>query len=587
MKHARILIVEDEPIVAMGIGTSLVKLGYRVAGTAASGEQAVKAARELAPDLILMDIRLKGSMDGVSAALEVRRDPGTPVVFLTAYADEPTLARAKGAGPFGYIQKPFQEKDLHMAIEMAFLRSSLEKKLSETAAAAEYQRGFFEAIFDANPNGILVVDAQFRVRAVNQALERMLGRDAMGLTGKQFGEVFRCPHAGGGKGCGDTEGCSDCRLLAVVTAALAGSQAYRNHARWELSGDGKGPHFDLLASTRGVEYQQSRLALVILEDITELSELRRQSPRRDTFVGIIGRHPKMREVFEAIHDVSRSNAPVLVLGESGTGKELVAHAIHDSSLRAGKPFVPVNCGALPESLLESELFGHVKGAFTGAIRDKKGRFELADGGTIFLDEIGDLTQVMQVKLLRVLQEGTLEKVGGEKTLKVDVRVISATHKDLRGEVAAGRFRDDLYYRLCVVPIALPPLRERGDDILLLAAEFLKGYEGRPGEGGYSLGPDTQRLIEGYSWPGNVRELQNAMQYAVIKSRGLVIEPQHLPRALAAAASVVPPAQRTASRLTRAAVDEALRQVDGNRVQAARLLGVSRATFYRFLATSGK
>jgi DNA-binding NtrC family response regulator len=585
MERTRILIVEDEPIVALGIGTSLGKMGYHVAGTAATGEQAIKAARELAPDVILMDIRLQGTMDGVSAAAEIRSSSGAPVVFLTAYADEQTLTRAKAASPFGYVQKPFQDKDLHLAIEMALLRSSLEKKLNVAIAEAEHQRAFFEAIFETNPNGILVVDAECRVRAANQAIERMLGLGADQLTGRHVGAVFRCAHAATGKGCGESPGCSDCRLLAAVTAALAGSQAFRNRTQMRLSVDGKGPRLELLVSARGIDFQNRKLAVVILEDVTELSALRRQTRRPDSFSGMIGRHPKMAEVFEAIRDVSRASAPVLVLGESGTGKELVARAIHDSSLRAGKPFVPVNCGALPESLLESELFGHVRGAFTGAIRDKKGRFELADGGTIFLDEIGDLTQVMQVKLLRVLQEGTIERVGGEKTLRVDVRVISATNKDLREEMAAGRFRDDLYYRLCVVPINLPPLRERGGDIPLLAAEFLKGYESRSGSGGHSLGPDALRLIEGYSWPGNVRELQNAIQYAVIKARGQVIGAQHLPPTLAAAVDA-PQIHRRRPLLSRAAVEEALRETGGNRVKAAGRLGISRATLYRFLAGSG-
>jgi transcriptional regulator with GAF, ATPase, and Fis domain len=245
--------------------------------------------------------------------------------------------------------------------------------------------------------------------------------------------------------------------------------------------------------------------------------------------------------------------------------------------------VPVNCGALPENLLESELFGHVRGAFTGAIRDKKGRFELADGGTIFLDEIGDLTQVMQVKLLRVLQEGTFERVGGEKTLRVDVRVISATHKNLRDEVVAGRFREDLFYRLSVVPLTIPPLRERGGDLLLLAAEFLKRYGGASEAGERSLGLDALRLIESYSWPGNVRELQNALQYAVIKATGPVIGAQHLPPTLAAVDA--PPVYGRRPRLSRAAVETALRETGGNRAKAASRLGVSRATLYRFFAAS--
>jgi DNA-binding NtrC family response regulator len=581
----RILIVEDEPIVALGIATSLGKLGYRVAGRVATGEQAVEAARDGGADLVLMDIRLAGRMDGVAAAEQIARVHGAPVIFLTAYADEKTLERAKAASPFGYVKKPFQDTDLHLAIEMALLRSSMEKKLNAAVEEADSQRGFFQALFEANPNGILVVDAAHRVHAANQVVERLLGRRPEQLSGTRIGELFRCANASASVRCGNTPGCGDCRLMSAVASALAGSQAYRHRTQLSLGAAGQGPRIDVLVSASGIEHRGERLAVVILEDVTELSALRRRSRQEDAFSGMVGRHPKMLEVFEAIRDVSRASAPVLVLGESGTGKELVARAIHDGSLRAGKPFVPVNCGALPESLLESELFGHVRGSFTGAIRDKKGRFELADGGTIFLDEIGDLTPLVQVKLLRVLQEGTFERVGGEKTLQVDVRVISATHKNLRQEVAAGRFRDDLYYRLCVVPITLPALRERGDDIRLLAAEFLKGYPGRSGAAGYSLGAEALRVFERHAWPGNVRELQNALQYAVIKARNPILEVRDLPPTLAASAG---PARAGGPppRLSQAAVERALRETGNNRAKAARQLGVSRATLYRFLGPSG-
>ena len=207
-------------------------------------------------------------------------------------------------------------------------------------------------------------------------------------------------------------------------------------------------------------------------DITEVTRLRRRLKTEQSFAGIVGRDTKMLELFDTIRQVADVNIPVLIQGESGTGKELVAAAIHNECPSADKLFVPVNCGALPEGVLESELFGHVKGAFTGAIHDRKGRFELANGGTIFLDEIGDIPAAMQVKLLRVLQEGIFQRVGGEENIKVDVRVISATNKNLAEEVAAGRFREDLFYRLCVVPVYLPSLRERRNDIPLLAEHFL-------------------------------------------------------------------------------------------------------------------
>jgi DNA-binding NtrC family response regulator len=288
----------------------------------------------------------------------------------------------------------------------------------------------------------------------------------------------------------------------------------------------------------------------------------------------------MLDVYEQIRNLAVSDYPVHITGETGTGKELVAAAIHNESPRAGGPFVPVNCGALPEGLLESELFGHVKGAFSGAIRDKKGRFELADGGTLFLDEVSELPRHMQVKLLRVLQSGTFERVGGEKTISVDARIISATNRDLRREMERQNFREDLYYRLSVVPIRIPALRERKNDIPLLAAHFLKQAV-EQGRKAVRLSEDALSLMMDYSWPGNVRELQNAIHFALVKSRGLNIEAEHLPLEIkeAACAAVKP---GPAPRLTSDAVTAAIREAGGNKSKAAKLLGVGRATLYRFL-----
>ncbi|MBW2144240.1 MAG: sigma-54-dependent Fis family transcriptional regulator, partial [Deltaproteobacteria bacterium] len=261
--------------------------------------------------------------------------------------------------------------------------------------------------------------------------------------------------------------------------------------------------------------------------------------------------------------------------------ELVAAAIHNEGSRAKKPFVPVNCSALPEGLLESELFGHVKGAFTGALRDKKGRFELAHGGTLFLDEIVDLPKVVQVKLLRVLQEGTFEPVGSEKTVSVDVRLISAANRDLKHEVKKGNFRDDLFYRINVVPILLPPLRERKNDIPLLIENFLEksAQEGHVSGG---ISKDALAAMIDYSWPGNVRELQSAIRFALVKSKGQRIKPDHLPLELKENVSLHP-SRGPSRKLSLESVRSALTQTGGNKAKAAKLLGVGRATLYRFMS----
>ncbi|MBI1785213.1 sigma-54-dependent Fis family transcriptional regulator, partial [Candidatus Sumerlaeota bacterium] len=260
----------------------------------------------------------------------------------------------------------------------------------------------------------------------------------------------------------------------------------------------------------------------------ENEELHKVVEERYGFQNIVGRSPAMEAIFQTVRQVAPSKATVLVQGESGTGKELIARAIHFNSPRARRPFITVNCGALAQGLLESELFGHEKGAFTHAVRSKPGRFEMADGGSIFLDEISETSAEFQVKLLRVLQEQTLERVGGTETIKVDVRVIAATNRKLEQLVAEGKFREDLFYRLNVVPISLPPLRERTEDIPLLAAAFLKEFGEQNGKPGVRLSPKTLALLQQYDWPGNVRQLRNVIEGLVVMTSTKEIQPRALP-----------------------------------------------------------
>jgi sigma-54 dependent transcriptional regulator, acetoin dehydrogenase operon transcriptional activator AcoR len=317
-------------------------------------------------------------------------------------------------------------------------------------------------------------------------------------------------------------------------------------------------------------------------DISELRMLRRFALTSNAFENIVGNEPCMRKLFTEILEVAACDFPVLIQGESGVGKELIAQAVHNQSHRRSAMFVPINCAALPEGLLETELFGHVKGAFTGAIRDKKGRFELADGGTVFLDEIAELSMSMQVKLLRILQEGTFERVGDHHTTRVDVRIISATNKKLEHEMNAGRFRPDLYYRLCVMPILVPPLRERKNDIPLLINHFLSTITNRKPGQKLSVSREALELLMAYEWPGNVRELQNIIQLASVKSKGAAIEPVHLPGGIRSTVSRVTRRRRRRRKLDPQTLRDALRKTGGNKLRAARLLGVHRSTLYRFI-----
>ncbi|HDH99949.1 MAG: PEP-CTERM-box response regulator transcription factor [Candidatus Latescibacterota bacterium] len=299
---------------------------------------------------------------------------------------------------------------------------------------------------------------------------------------------------------------------------------------------------------------------------------------QEPFEEMIGTCPKMLEVFEAIGKVATTDATVLVTGESGTGKELVARAIHFRSLRKEGPFVVVNCGAIPENLLESELFGHERGSFTGAYRTQKGKIELADGGTIFLDEVGELPPALQVKLLRFIQEKEIDRIGGGKPVKVDVRIIAATNRDLKERMLEGAFREDLYYRLSVVTIELPPLRERGEDIMLLANYFLNRFSSEVGKDIKGFTKDALQAMRSYTWPGNVRELENRVRKAVIMTENSVISSSDLGLAGGPRMTL----REAKDRLEREMIREALERTGGNISRSARELGISRATLHDLL-----
>ena len=481
-----------------------------------------------------------------------------------------------------------------------------------------------EQILDNLMEGIIAHDKTRRILFFNRAAEAITGFKKEEVVGRDCHEVL------GGPFCGSR--CSFC-------GEAPDSLTHASYPLNILTKSGETRRIEMSVTGMTDEHGCFVGVLAAFRDMTDLIGLRTRLGELTSFAGIIGRDQKMLKIFEEIRDLATNDFTVHVSGETGTGKELVAAAIHHESYRSGGPFVPVNCGALPEGLLESELFGHVKGAFSGAIRDKKGRFELAHGGTIFLDEVSDLPKPMQVKLLRVLQGNTFERVGGEKAITVDVRVISAANRDLRREMEKQNFREDLYYRLNVVPIRLPPLRERKNDIPLLVAHFLEEAAGR-GQASKGLSKDALSLMMNYSWPGNVRELRNAVHFALVTSKGGVIYPENLPIELrkdsvrgakpglskkldedaviaalkqcsvkelrnavrlalvTSKGGVIDPDNLSielpkdsfpgakpgpSRRLDDEAVIMALKESGGNKAKAAKLLGVGRATLYRFLA----
>ena len=341
-------------------------------------------------------------------------------------------------------------------------------------------------------------------------------------------------------------------------------------------------HLSIFANLAGIAIENAKLYGMLQE---ENSSLRRKLGEIE-FEDIVTKSPKMLDVIDMARRVAQVNSTVLIRGESGTGKELIAKAIHRASPRCDGPFIPVNCGAMPDTLLESELFGHEKGAFTGAIARKLGRFELADKGTIFLDEIGDMPPALQVKLLRVLQDRRFERVGGTKTIEVDVRIIAATNQNLERLMEEGKFREDLYYRLNVITIFVPPLRERPEDIPLLAEHFLRKYRTETNKRITGFSQETMDILMSYNWPGNVRELENAVEHAVVLAKSQIIQPDDLPFNLKSHEPEVPARittlEEAQKEFKKRLIMRVLQQTGGNRTKAARILNIQRTYLSRLI-----
>jgi transcriptional regulator with PAS, ATPase and Fis domain len=446
-----------------------------------------------------------------------------------------------------------------------------------------------QSIFDALPESVIVVDAQLRILSINAAAAALFGLEAAALGGRPVCELFPendCPRDCLRETVATGRPIVDYQTALRLPGGVPAQILIRTVPLGPAAGEGTCGEAGQPGQTGGAG------AVIILRDVTEETSLRKEVAARQGFGGIVGKSARLRELYGLIENVAPSSATVLIRGETGTGKELVARALHFASGRSDGPFVQVNCSALSEGLLESELFGHVKGAFTGAVADRRGRFEEASGGTIFLDEIGDVSPVVQVKLLRVLQERVVERVGESRPRPVDVRVISATHRDLEALRAVGRIREDFYYRIRVVTLELPPLRERREDVPLLAAHFLARLRGAPATGAAALAaavpPETMRLLLEYPWPGNVRELENALEHAHVLSRGRALRPEHLPpevRAAAGRADALRDAPKH-SPTERELIAAALGRAGWNRSRAARQLGIDRTTLWRKIREYG-
>jgi len=553
---ARILVIDDEESIRFTFQRFLSAAGH-VTTTAESCAEALLRINETSFDLVFADIILEDGT-GIDILREIKtRELNCPVIMITGQPGVESAADSIRLGAFDYIPKPLnQESLLHAA------RTALQYKAVKEEK--EKYRANLEAIFKSVRDAIITVDKEAVVMELNEAAMNLCGcsRD---VIGKSFGSL---------------PGICDGKLGEVLDQAIKSGEVVEAD-RIEC-----GP---LNGSTRVISVRAYPLlgpmgkragVVMVLRDDTHVADLERELKEHRQFHRIVGRSEPMQKVYALIKALAGVPTTVLITGESGTGKELVAEALHRTGERSHKPLVKVNCSALPESLLESELFGHVKGAFTGAIRDNLGRFHIADGGAIFLDEIGDISPKIQLKLLRVLEEKEFERVGSSTPTKVDVRLIAATNKNLMEKVSLGELREDLYYRLKVVEIRLPPLRERREDIPLLVEHFRNKFNSKFKKTIEAVSSDVLKAFLKYPWPGNVRELEHTMEHAFVLCNRNIITFDHLPLDFLSSPEVKRRSPDGTPTADSQAILEALHKTAWNKAKAARLLGIDRVTLYR-------
>ncbi len=444
---------------------------------------------------------------------------------------------------------------------------------------------YWKTVVNTIRDGIMIVNTRGTMVSVNRAFEKITGYPREELIG-QTCMLLNCDTCDHSEESRDGHWCElfrrgDIRTRQTVIHKKDGSPVHvvRNGS---LLRDSTGNVIGAVGTLTDISD--------LIEKDNQLEAFRRELRSQDGFHGIVGASPAMRQVFDLIENAARSDAPVIIYGESGTGKELVSQAIHEIGKRSSGPFIKVNCASLTDSLLESELFGHVRGAYTGAVRDRIGRFEKASGGDIFLDEIGDLPITTQVKLLRVLEDKVVERVGASSPISVDVRIISATSRDLTRLVEEQRFREDFYFRINVIPIQLPPLRDRAEDVPLLAETFFRTIRLKSGKDITGIADATMEALMGYHWPGNVRELKSAFEYAFVTCHSSLIRPAHLPKNISGGTGgYAAPAARRAFNLKeiqKRELIEALEASGGNQSHAAEILGVTRVTVYNRMKRYG-
>jgi DNA-binding NtrC family response regulator len=547
----KILIVDDEENICFTLGRFLSDEGFDVT-TAEDFDTALQKIDQIEFDLVFADILLKGRT-GIDILRAVnKKNLNCPVVMITGVPTIETASEAVRLGAFDYLSKPVLQDGLLKVAKTAL-------RYKRLVDEKERYRSNLEAIFSSVKDALISVDRDLNIIEVNSAAEKIC---------KILRETCK----------GESLQSMDLPCKGRCIKALEETISLKKPIEYSQISCGHDENVEQVVNLTASPLLNGKGTLsggiLVIRDQTRLFRLERDMKMRHKCHNMIGKSEVIQAVFSLIDNLADVKTMVLISGESGTGKELVADALHFKGNDPQKPLVKVNCAALSENLLESELFGHVKGAFSGAVKDRIGRFEHADGGMIFLDEVGEMSQRMQLRLLRVLQGQEFERVGDSVTIKVDVRVVAATNLDLKKEVSTGRFRQDLYYRLKVVEIILPPLRHRREDIPLLVEHFIGMFNEQFGKSIEHISGGVQELFMKYPWPGNIRELKHAVEHAFILCQSNIVELKHLPL------EILQKNRSDLNPMTKEGLLMALEKVHWNKSKAAKLLNISRQTFYR-------
>ncbi|MGR3303328.1 MAG: sigma-54 dependent transcriptional regulator [Candidatus Scalindua sp.] len=551
----KIFIIDDEQIITFMLKKFLSEEGYDV-DTANDINEAKAGIGHKDYDLIITDIIL-GAETGVDLLREIKKMKLTcPVVFITGNPNIDTASDAVRLGAYDYLPKPVRNETLLRTVKNALQHKAL---IDENIK----YRSNLEAIFKSIKDAIITVDKDLVILELNESAEEICGfpGDAKGKKYESF-----------------LSGCSG-KCLDALNETI-NTKLPADRSCFECNNQ-RGPRRVVSVTTFPLFNPQEEFngCVMVVKDETKLVDLESDLHERHQLQNIIGKSEKIQKVYSSIEALAEVQTTVLITGESGTGKGLVSEALHYHKRSTKSPFVVVNCAALSDNLLESELFGHVKGAFTGAVNDRIGRFQKADGGTIFLDEVGDISNTMQLRLLRVLQEMEFERVGDSTSIKVNVRIIAATNQDLRKKVRQGKFREDLYHRLKVVELTIPPLRERREDISLLVDHFLEKFNKKFNKNIKSISADVQRIFMDYKWPGNIRELQHTLEYAFVLCNQPFITIDNLPSEFQnLSTDGIRPLEKRKP-YDRHTITQALKETGWNKAKAARLLGIGRRTIY--------